>query len=103
MHTSHYPRLENRLYRLPPRKDYHVDYILHVVSITTHTHDRRKSIGKQETKKRREEKGKEVKEKERRRNRNWKENKRQEKQEKKRQEHEAKGKLKEKTKNVILL
>ena len=28
-----------------PRKDYHV-YILHVVPISTHTHDRRKSIGK---------------------------------------------------------
>ena len=27
-------------------------YILHVVSITTHTHDRRKSIGEKETKKR---------------------------------------------------
>ena len=24
MHTSHYSRLENRLYRLPPKKDYHV-------------------------------------------------------------------------------
>ena len=24
VHTSHYSRLENRLYRLPPRKDYHV-------------------------------------------------------------------------------
>ena len=24
VHTSHYSRLENRVYRLPPRKDYHV-------------------------------------------------------------------------------
>ena len=31
MHTSHYSRLKNRLYRLPPRKDYHV-------SITRSTH-----------------------------------------------------------------
>ena len=38
-------------------------YILHVVSITTHTHDRRKSIGEKETKKRKEDKGKERKEK----------------------------------------
>ena len=50
MHTSHYSRLENRLYRLPPKKDYPV-YILHAVPITTHTHDRRKSSGKNETKK----------------------------------------------------
>ena len=32
--------------RLPPKKDYHVQTILHVVPFTTHTHDRRKSIGK---------------------------------------------------------
>ena len=38
-------------------------HILHVVPITTHTHDRRKSIGKKETRKRKEEKGKEGKEK----------------------------------------
>ena len=37
-------------------------YILHVVSITTHTHDRHKSIGEKETKKRTEDKGKERKE-----------------------------------------
>ena len=37
-------------------------YILHVVFITTHTHDRRKSIGEKETKKRKEDKGKEIKE-----------------------------------------
>ena len=38
----------NRLYRLPPKP---TTYILHVVSITTHTHDRRKSIGKQKMRK----------------------------------------------------
>ena len=38
-------------------------YILHVVFITTHTRDRRKSIGEKETKKRKEDKGKERKEK----------------------------------------
>ena len=38
-------------------------YILHVVFITMHTHDRRKSIGEKETKKRKEDKGKERKEK----------------------------------------
>ena len=38
-------------------------HILHVVSITTHTHDRHKSIGEKETKKRKKDKGKERKEK----------------------------------------
>ena len=41
-------------------------YILHVVSITTHTHDRHKPIGEIETKKRKEDKGKERKEKKKR-------------------------------------
>ena len=41
-------------------------YILHVVSIATHTHDRHKSIGGKETKKRKEDKGKERKEKKKR-------------------------------------
>ena len=50
----------------PPRKT--TTYILHVVSTTTttHTHDRRKSIGEKETKKRKEDKGKERKEKKKR-------------------------------------
>ena len=63
-------------------------YILHVVSITTHTHDRHKSIGEKETKKRKEDRGKERKEKknETRRKRQAKRRKRQEKQEKTRQE-----------------
>ena len=43
-----------------PRK---TTYILHVVPITTHTHDRRKSIGTKETKKRKQDKGKKRKEK----------------------------------------
>ena len=43
-------------------------YIIHVVSITTHTHDRHKSIGEKETKKRTEDKGKERKEKKKKRN-----------------------------------
>ena len=44
-----------------PRKT--ATYILHIVPITTHTHDRRKSIGKKETKERKEHKGKERKDK----------------------------------------
>ena len=40
-------------------------YVLHVVPVTTHTHDRRKSIAK--TKQRKEDKGKERKEKTRKR------------------------------------
>ena len=43
-------------------------YILHVVSITTHTHERHKSIGEKETKKRKEDKGKERKEKKKTKN-----------------------------------
>ena len=57
MHTSHYPRLEKRTSH--PRKT--TTYILHVVPITTHTHDRRKPIGKKKQKKRKEDKGKERK------------------------------------------
>ena len=47
-----------------PRKT--TTYILHVVPITTHTHDRRKSIGKKETKKIKEDKGKKKQEGEKR-------------------------------------
>ena len=44
-------------------------YISHVVPITPHTHDRRKSIGKKETKKRKERKDKKaINEKERKEN-----------------------------------
>ena len=41
-----------------PRKT--TTYILHVIPITTHTHDRRKSLEKKETKKRKEYKGKKI-------------------------------------------
>ena len=51
VHTFHYLRLKNRLYRLHPGKA--TTYILlHVVPVTPHTHDRLKSIGKNGTKKR---------------------------------------------------
>ena len=59
MHTSHYSRLEKpTIYTAcHPRKT--TTYILHVVSITAHTHDRRKSIEKKKQKTiRRERKGK---------------------------------------------
>ena len=73
-------------------------YILHVVPITTHTHDRRKSIGN--NKQRTNTKKKERKEKRRKRKKKTKkerkEKTRQEKQEKARQEEEAR---KEKEKN----
>ena len=47
VHTSHCSCLKNRLkYHLPTEKDYDVWTILHAVLITTHKHDRRKSIGK---------------------------------------------------------
>ena len=47
-----------------PRKT--TTYILHVVPITKHTHDRRKSIGRKETKKLKENKGKKRQESEKR-------------------------------------
>ena len=93
-------------------------YILHVVYITTHTHDSlRKSIGEKETKKRKEDEGKERKGKRNettRRKRQAKRRKRQEKQEKTRQESKErrrekkekrkrkKKKKKKRKKNVIL-
>ena len=74
-------------------------YILHVVSITTHTHGRRKSIGEKETTKRKEDKGKERKEMKNKtkRKRQAKRRKRQEKQEKTRRQ-ESKEKRREKKK-----
>ena len=74
-------------------------YILHVVSITTHTPDRRKSIG--ENKQRKEKKikeGKKREENETKRKRQEKRRKRQEKQEKTRQEEARQGKKKRKKK-----
>ena len=58
MSTSRYSRLENTI-SCHPRNT--TSYILHVVLITTHTHDRRKSNGKK--KQRKEKKTKESKEK----------------------------------------
>ena len=73
-----------------PRKT--TTYILHVVPINTHTHDRRKSIGKEETKRRKEDKGKKRKDK-----------KRQEKTRKDKKRQDKKRKQgKEERKNVIL-
>ena len=62
MDTSHYSRLENPTIPLATQERLPRTNILHVVPITTHTHDRRKSIGKQEKKKRKEDNGKEKKE-----------------------------------------
>ena len=78
---------KNRLYRLPPKKDYHV--YIRVVSITMHTHDRRKSIGKKEAKKRKKDIGKEKKEKKAKKKRNRKGKKRKDK---KRKQGKEKGK-----------
>ena len=62
-----------------PRKT--TTYILHVVSITTHTHDRRKSIGKK--KQRTNEKRKERKEERRKRKKKTKKKKKEKKKDKK--------------------
>ena len=70
-------------------------YILHVVPITTDTHDRRKSIGEQKQRREEKYKGKEIKEKKAKQSGKGKKRKRQEEQEKTRQEEEArKGKKK---------
>ena len=73
-------------------------YILHVVPITTHTHDRRKSIGIKETKKRKEDEKEERKEKTRKRNKEkGKGRKRKDQKSKKRQDKKRKqGKEKRK-------
>ena len=64
--------------------------ILHVVSITTHTHDRHKSIGEKETKKRKEDKGKERKEKKKtKQDEKGKEREEKDKKSKKRQDRKA--------------
>ena len=72
-------------------------YILHVVSITTHTHDRHTSIGEKETKKRKEDKGKERKEK-KKRNKTKKANKEKKKTRKARQDKTRKQGKKKRTK-----
>ena len=73
-------------------------YILHVVSITTHTHDRHKSIGAKETKKSKEDEGKKRKEKknETKRKRQAKRRKRQEKTRQESKERRREEKKKEK-------
>ena len=88
-------------------------YILHVVSITPHTHDRDKSIGGKITKKRKEDKGKERKEKKNdtKQKRQAKSRKRQEKhkktrqesKERRRREEKEKKKKKKKRKNNVIL
>ena len=81
-----------------PRKT--TTYILHVVSITTHTHDRRKSVGKK--KQRKEKKIKERKEKTRKR-KNEKEKEIREKIRKARRDKTRRGsKERKREKNVIL-
>ena len=82
-----------------PRKT--TTYILHVVSITPHTHDRHNSIGEKKAKKRKEDEGKKRKEEknETKRKRQAKRRKRQEKQEsKKRQQEDSKERKEEKKK-----
>ena len=77
-----------------PRKT--TTYILHVVLITTHTHDRRKSIGKKKTKTRKD-KGKERKGRtSKRKNEKGKEKKRKDKKSKKEQDKRRQGKEKRK-------
>ena len=74
VHTSHYSRLEKTDYTAcHPKKT--TTYILHVVSITTHTHVRLKSMGNK---------------------------KREEKTEKKRNEKTKRGSKERKGKNTIL-
>ena len=104
-YTACHPRKTTRYHVYISRSTYHATqgrlrgttYISHAVPITTHTHNRRKSVGKK--KQRREDKTKKRKDKEAKK-RKRKGKKRQEKQEKTRQEKEArKGK---EEKNVIL-
>ena len=42
----YYSACKNRLYRLPPKKDDHEYTVLHVIPITTLTHDRHKPVRK---------------------------------------------------------
>ena len=64
VHTSHYSRLEKPTIPLATQERL-TTYVLHVESITTHAHDKRKSIG--EKKQRKEKNIKERKEKRRKR------------------------------------
>ena len=61
MHAMPLP--EPTIYRLPPKKDHHVYIARSTYHYAYYTHDRRKSIGEKETKKRKEGQGKERKDK----------------------------------------
>ena len=105
--TSHYSRLEKPT--IPIATQERLPRIYYVASITTHTHDRRKSIGEKEQRiEKKIRKGKKREERKTKRKRQEKRRKRQEKQEKTRQEEEARQgkkkrkKKKERKKNVIL-
>ena len=91
LHTSHYSHLEKPTIPIATRGRLPRIYqVLRVVSITTHTHDRRKSIGEKVAKERKKDKGKERKEKKTKQKRRRREKRRRlEKQEKTRQEEEA--------------
>ena len=98
MHTSHYSRLEKPTC-LPPKKDYHV-YIARINSTYHYAYARQAQIN---SKRNKEEKGRQRKERKEKKAKNEKgeeKNGRQEKQEKTRQEEEAR---KGKEKNVIPL
>ena len=71
-----------------PRKT--TTYILHVVSITTHTHDRRKSIGENKQIKERETKDRKEKRRQRNKNKTKKERKEKDEKSKKRQNKKRK-------------
>ena len=77
VHTSHYSRLEKPTIYSDCHLSKTTAYILHVVFNTTHTHDRRKSIG--EKKHRKKNKIKERKEEIRKRNKTSNERKRRQK------------------------
>ena len=78
-----------------PRKT--TTYILHVVPIITHTHDRRKSTGKKRNRKQKKIKERKDKKAKNEKGKERKEKKRQEKQEKTRQEEARKRKEKKKS------
>ena len=99
--TSHYSRLKNRQYRLPPEKDYHIDYILHVRSTYHYAYARQTRVNwKKETQKRPEDKGKRRKDKKAKKTKKERtEKRRQEKKEKIRREEAPRRKGKRKNCN----
>ena len=88
----------NQIFRLPPKEDYHVYITRIVVSFTTHTHDRHKSIGEKETKKRKKDKGKERREKKKRNKTKGKQREEKDKKSKKRQDRKARKEEKKRKK-----